>query len=248
MQSWASPFFLSLTDSSTPPLGWTHGPLHAGGNGGTSCLDTKYAMQHSVHREVAELVHCSALLAAKSDDASSGGGGGISVGVAIGTLLAGLVVGGLLGFFIPFFIRRHQDREKPHMGSKRSTPASDDSHILMRPGRSLSTRTAITPYAMEPYMPASPPPSSPPVAHTAPSVQSMSADYHSHSHSMSMAGAGSQVYVIHQDAGRPPVSVVVTGNQGQDMTVTELPPNYVAAGSDGIPPPVPREKGRPFRR
>ncbi|KZV95613.1 hypothetical protein EXIGLDRAFT_834215 [Exidia glandulosa HHB12029] len=225
--SWASPFFLSLTDSSDPPMGWTHGPLHAGGNGGTACLDTD------------------ALFLSASPTPSSSKSGGVSIGVAIGTLIAGLVVGAALGFFIPFCVRRYKDRDTPHMISKRSTmPASDDSHLYMRSARSPSSHQTVTPFAMEPF---SPPPTSPPPMRHAPSTRSTSADNHhmqSHSASMSMGGQ-SQVYVIHQDSGRPPVSVVMAGGHGMD--VTELPPGYAAAGNDGAPRPPPREKGRPAR-
>lgn len=172
--SWGSSFFLSLTDSSDPPLGWTHGPLHSGGNGGTTCLDTD------------------ALFSKPGNNNSKGG---VSVGVVIGTLFAGLVVGGILGFLVPFFIRRHRERNATHLTGRRSVLGSDG--ILMRRKSSGRQHMTVTPFNIEPYTP--PSAVQPlPVGRT-PSTRSTPLE--SNPHSMS---PGSQMYTAHHDLGRTP--------------------------------------------
>jgi len=213
--SWAAPFFISVVDAAGNS--WANGPLHSGENGPTTCLSN---------------------------------GSSPPIGITVGATVGGLVVGALAGLASAYiFMKRRRRKERKHLvdivsptGGYFDGPASG-SASQYRPVPSISysgqdtsigsgypsssnamlNRLTHPPshYQVEPYVvpfadgtpqPARKPSSSAvtPAPPTEPSA----------------APSSSHVYVVHHDAGRPPVTVY-----HQDGTeVLELPPRYM--GSD----------------
>ncbi|EIN13423.1 hypothetical protein PUNSTDRAFT_94475 [Punctularia strigosozonata HHB-11173 SS5] len=237
--NWGQPFFLSLVDSEGN--GWAQGPLHAGQNGPTSCLDLS---SHDTGKTV-------------------------SAAVAAGSSVAGLVVGACLGLFAGwlFLYYRQRDRRPYFMrrGSKTSLGHIDDPHtpgfgslsdysrVPLSPNNEFgaaiggthsagpSTSSSRIPhmtsqYHIEPFIPPSmgSEPTAPAGAVTSDGRQSPS-----QAHSRVVSGGstaeasttGQQVYVVHHDGGRAPVTVY-TANGAE---VVELPPSYVASAREVEP-------------
>jgi len=219
--SWASPFFISVTDA----LGnsWANGPLHSGGNGPTTCL---------------------------SGSSNTPPIDSSTTGIAVGAGVGGLVVGALAGMVSAYiFMKGRQRKARDHFvditsGSPTAAyfdpPTSgSSSHYRAVPSTPLadssfgssnrsSTNTMLNPltrppahYQIEPFVvPFEDGTLMPPVRK--PNSGSIAPAPPTESH----AGASSQVYVVHHDGGRPPVTVY-----HQDGTeVVELPPRYI--GSD----------------
>ncbi|KAF8656382.1 hypothetical protein AX16_002568 [Volvariella volvacea WC 439] len=250
--SWASQFFISVSDSMGNS--WSQGPLHSGGNGPTACL---------------------AMGAAATDSNT------ISPGIAIGGSLGGLLVGLLAGIGAAYvFMSRRQDKKDKsqlmelQLGSQPVTfgvVSSGHSAVSSRPLRPNRSEYHIEPFTLptdqgnrsnsvvaappqDPTIqratsfaassiypqsavtsvPGSesqplqiPPPASPggasPVNTVAPTIPPPSRPQQS------------QVYVIHHDGGRAPVTVY----HSDGTEVVELPPRYADGGSGTRPlPPV----------
>jgi len=214
--TWASPFFISLVDS----LGnsWANGPLHSGEGTSNSCLD-----------ETSSTANKSKMVA-------------VGVGAGVG--------GALFGLLISYLSLRYRARKESSEGYLMSGQkagnwdtsgppilegvSAPDSHYAAVPSGpspvSNSHSTLINrQYQVEPFVmredgyrdPQTPTPASTgPASHYSdPGSQP----------STSSQQDRSQVYVVHHDGGRPPVTVYTA--DGAD--VVELPPRY--ADGDGPP-------------
>ncbi|KAI9460215.1 hypothetical protein BJY52DRAFT_1186096 [Lactarius psammicola] len=210
------PFFISLEDSQGNA--WAQGPLHSGEGPDTSCLDLN----------------------------NSGGSGKSSsrLGPTIGAAVGGVVVGFLVGGAGILVFRRRRSRGAP--GRKNSTHHSE--HGLGHPNTPREV-TGITgggnlgpsglEYIVEPFSipgssPSDPsvpllpagstsPPSSPP---DATSASGSSAPTDPSSGSAGGRGGRTNVYVVHHDGGRAPVTVYTE----EGAEVVELPPRYADSG------------------
>ncbi|TBU34876.1 hypothetical protein BD311DRAFT_194099 [Dichomitus squalens] len=242
------PFWLSVIDSTG--WTWTNGPLHAGGDGSTTCL----------------------LDSPVSDDKGFSTGG--AIGVAFGSLFFGLLVG-LVGAFF-FFRRREQRYGTGAVALRRKSlePLDPSMHGLTHPSSSASSTFPSRggPHDIEPFiLPPTPglddfSPNSTtglfPHRRSAQATTSSlgsdrndpSSPRHEHSSSLGTLGgqqsptttvtssvrspvapspSGQQVYVVHHDAGRPPPVTVFTSDGTQ---VVELPPQYESAAQSSNPP------------
>lgn len=216
------PFFISLEDSQGNV--WAQGPLHSGDGSDTSCLD----LNHS----------------------GGGGGGGKSsshlaatIGAAAGGIVVGLLVGGvgMLAF-------RRRSRSAPSRSQARQT---NNELGLGHPHtpREVSAITSggnfgpggleyiVEPFSIpggssssDPSVPllpgggSSPPASAP----DATSASGSSAPTDPSSGSAGGRGSGrTNVYVVHHDGGRAPVTVYTE----EGAEVVELPPRYADADS-----------------
>ncbi|RDB29691.1 hypothetical protein Hypma_015152 [Hypsizygus marmoreus] len=229
--SWASPFFVSVADSSGNF--WANGPIHSGGNGPMTCLAGK--------------------------DVSSTSG--LAPSTAVGAGVGGLVVGGLAGILAAYiFMHRRRRKERrghfmdlssgspvgsPTTGAFDHPPTSATSahyqsasllasqgHVLdsslssNNPSSNSIMLTRLTrgssQYQVEPFaMPTED-------GHlTAPHPASTRLSDLPSSRDSQAGGSGqNQIYVIHHDGGRAPVSVY----HSDGTQVVELPPRY--AGSE----------------
>ncbi|KAK0199696.1 hypothetical protein DFS33DRAFT_1388002 [Desarmillaria ectypa] len=200
--SWASPFFISVVDSQFNH--WSYGPLHSGGNGPTACL--------------------------AQGDVKSSSSNGLSTGGAVGVGIGGLVVGSLAGALIAFFfLRRRSHQDYPpspssldnfgHTASYRPAPTSPVHHLSPLQNDSYQ----IEPFTMGGEVRNH-------ELRTSPSTTEFGiASSTSSPPSTRQAG---QVYVVHHDGGRAPVTVY-----HEDGTqVVELPPRY-ADEADQSPSP-----------
>jgi len=211
--SWASPFFISLTDANG--LSWTNGPLHSGGGGPTACLSTD-AVQ----------------------PVKSGFSIGVIVGVAVGCTVFSLFVGWLVTYLCGSGynkLRRHPSSDSIDHANyinnhhfKNTEPAP---HTPGAPGPDIGNNQ----YLVEPFLPEGPPPTSPTHNTNPPPPTSAYSNTQSQSDGSASGTQPAHVYVVHHDGGRPPVTVF-TGGAG----VTELPPSYIGRSDDQIPtqPPV----------
>ncbi|KAK0451416.1 uncharacterized protein EV420DRAFT_1646166 [Desarmillaria tabescens] len=198
---------------------WSYGPLHSGGDGSTACLT--------------------------QGDVGSSSSNGLSTGGAVGVGIGGLVAGSLAGALIAFFFlrrRSHKDYSPSsssldnlgHVASYHPAPTSPVRHSPLQNGS----------YQIEPFTMAGEVRN--PELRTSPSTTEFGV-VSSTSSPPSTRQAG-QVYVVHHDGGRAPVTVY-----HEDGTqVVELPPRYadetdqspatsdarsrsdVGSGSDGV--------------
>ncbi|KAI0271573.1 hypothetical protein BC834DRAFT_450621 [Gloeopeniophorella convolvens] len=244
------PFFISLVDSQGN--GWAQGPLHSGDGSDTSCLD----INHSAAR--------------KSSHTAVTAGAAIG-GVAVGLLLGAL---GISAFrrSRPGRSRTHpkirEDFTYDHEFGNGSVGLLDSAHRpgSLREASASSRATHLTPggleYIVEPFsMPTAGDPVTVPLLPAA-SVSGHLGSLPGESNSASAAGSGSSaptdmsssagetqtrrtnVYVVHHDGGRAPVTVYT--EEGAD--VVELPPRYADSGAplrpDGGDPPRPQDRRR----
>ncbi|KAH8992056.1 hypothetical protein EDB92DRAFT_1859586 [Lactarius akahatsu] len=207
------PFFISLEDSQGNV--WAQGPLHSGDGPDTSCLD----LNHS-----------------ESGSGKSSSHLAPTIGAAAGGIVVGLLVGGA---GILLFKRRRS----------RSTPARQSLSHNNELGQPHSPRevTGVTSgghlgpggleYIVEPFSipgSSSSDPSAPLLPGGAPSPPSSPPDATSASGSTAptdpssgRGGAGrTNVYVVHHDGGRAPVTVYTE----EGAEVVELPPRYADSG------------------
>ncbi|SJL09039.1 uncharacterized protein ARMOST_12415 [Armillaria ostoyae] len=200
--SWASPFFISVVDSQFNY--WSYGPLHSGGDGPTACLAQGDVVSNS------------------SNGLSTGG----AVGVGIGGIVVGLLAGALAAFF---FLRRRLHKDYPPSSSSLDNFGQIASY---RPAPTTSPVHHHSPlqndsYQVEPFTMGGEVRNH--ELRTSPSTTTEFGMTSSASPPPSSRQAG-QVYVVHHDGGRAPITVY-----HEDGTqVVELPPRY-ADGSDPSP-------------
>ncbi|EPQ61020.1 hypothetical protein GLOTRDRAFT_69162 [Gloeophyllum trabeum ATCC 11539] len=244
--SWGSPFFLSVVDSAGNF--WANGPLHSGGPAPSGCLAALDSSSNGTDHS-----------------GSSGVAPGVAIGSGIGGLAFGLLLGGLGAFL--FLRRRGSSYSDRILGHRKNSSDLDDGlphmpadHYSAIPSSeplqaSTSTRGAprtmsssrtlghtslgslpSNQYHIEPFIMPNEvlqPPAAPPLE-SRPSTASGS---RVPSDSQNSRGVPN-VYVVHHDGGRPPVTVFTDdGTQ-----VIELPPQYIDERSDG------RSEGRSDRR
>ncbi|KAA1468460.1 hypothetical protein DENSPDRAFT_833752 [Dentipellis sp. KUC8613] len=238
--SWGFPFFISVVDAQGNK--WSQGPLHSGENGPTGCLD----------------------LDGSADK-------GVPVGAAIGSGLGGLALGALLGLLAMYVYNRQRMRRQWTSTRRRSSPppifttpydpplnsagmASDPFGHQARDASSSSRNTGADPYHIEPFTMSS----SDSAARTSlmdsasssqliqpgtPQTPSGAVTSPPHEQPPALNLDPSQVYVVHHDGGRPPVTVYTANG----TEVVELPPRY---GENQGPPPLqqPRQPGAAPRK
>jgi len=190
---WAHQFYLSLTDANGDS--WMTGPLHSGGNGPTDCLvlgGNNLGLSASIP---------------SSDTISSK----VVIGSTIGAAVFGLLMGLL---FSHCWSRRRKPEVVPEKGKEK------DAAALSSPRGSRFT--------VEPYpLPGQAEPDTPHA--TAGEGLSRSASPNSTMHPsrsdmmrQTSDGSSRQVYLVHHDGGRPPISVY----HPEGANIVELPPSY----------------------
>ncbi|KAK0208419.1 hypothetical protein DFS33DRAFT_442978 [Desarmillaria ectypa] len=225
--SWASPFFISVVDAEFNF--WSYGPLHSGGGGSTACL--------------------------AEGATTASGQQSVPVTATIGAGVGGLVIGLLAGLVTTLcFVKRRQRKkaEEQFMPPGVSPPLSLNAQYRLVPSTPLSLQPDTTytgtslqhpplgqsgsSYQIEPF---SMPGEDVRSHHGATSPTSINEYVNNHAPSVahesmapSQAGSGGsrvqsgQVYVVHHDGGRAPVTVY-----HEDGTeVVELPPRYTENG------------------
>jgi hypothetical protein len=215
----AFPFFISLTDSQGNS--WSQGPLHSGDNADTSCLDTSH---------------------------SSSGHKSSTVPAAIGAGVGGIIVGLLAGACGILAFRRTRSRKDSREDLMRDSPLSSGNSQSREMPATRGTTNVVggtgLEYILEPFAMPTGSPSSPPSDPNAPLLQGgnvTSPTITSRTDAISTSASSEptdpsgrrgtrNVYVVHHDGGRAPVTVYA--DEGAD--VVELPPRY-AAGSTSTP-------------
>ncbi|KAG9102020.1 hypothetical protein FS749_000054 [Ceratobasidium sp. UAMH 11750] len=204
--SWGSPFFITLADSTG--LMWSYGPLHSGGNGPTACL------------------------AGVTSQA-------VSVAATVGSAVGAFALGGIVASLVFFWFGRQRRGQRPMLdmggssGDLRPTPYIDTTNLGLRSPYSplgmhddtFRSGLASTAYPAEPFDP-----SSISAANSSRGGRESSAGTQVHaSPPMSPDGPArserdtrSQVYVVHHDGGRAPVTIMTSDG----AEVVELPPGY----------------------
>jgi len=226
--SWASPFFLTLTDANG--YSWTNGPIHSGGGGPTSCLS----------------LDSSAIPTTKT---------GVSIPVVVGSSVGGLVLGAIVGIAIASFFARNRYGK---VRRNSSTDSIEQAAYIANQERFKRTEAAphdpVPPgpdirsnmYLVEPFLPESAPPPTSPTQNTMPPAPTSA---YSNTQSDGSAGGTPQphVYVVHHDGGGAPVTVFTGGGD-----VTELPPSYIdrpedqpSAGGSNVSEPSSDRRARP---
>ncbi|KAF9454999.1 hypothetical protein P691DRAFT_792102 [Macrolepiota fuliginosa MF-IS2] len=214
--SWSSSFFISVVDAAGNV--WSNGLIHSGGGGSTACL---------------------------SGQLPQGSSGGISPGIAIGSSLAGLgagLIAGSLGAILFFHFRNKKRKSMDSLidlrGSHPGSPQGLGGNSLGLSthtsgyGNRMSNLPSGTQYHVEPFILPTVAedghlhsPSSPTHAHSNPSLNtSPSAETRPDSSGRTQ----NQVYVVHHDGGRAPVTVYTQ----EGTQVVELPPGYPGGVSE----------------
>ncbi|KAK7468625.1 hypothetical protein VKT23_003129 [Stygiomarasmius scandens] len=193
--SWASSFFISVVDADGNF--WSYGPLHSGGNGPTTCLSKSSPQE---------------------DDGVSTT---TAIGAGVGGAIGGLLLGGALAIFF-FRQRRRSDAVYMDLAQRSPTRAFIDpfpptpgagSHMS---GNGSLSGPGSTGYVVEPFtLPGEP---------RSPTDSNTRGSGHEHTGSGSESAPGrSNVYVVHHDGGRAPVTVY----HADGTEVVELPPRYI---------------------
>jgi len=241
--SWAAPFFVSVFDSAGHA--WASGPLHSGGPGTTGCLS-----QNSTSLSLASV---------KQNPPPA-----VSVGAGVGGLALGVLLGGLAAYFLSRRREHHREQqafEGSKLVGKTSTPGLASGLDYDRPMSSASSdvrptlsyldgsvgghtsasntranragRGPSTHYQVEALvLPGEGGPH-----HSTPSGPETETASHYAPSEADNPSSSQQVYVVHHDAGRPPVTVYA----GSGAEVVELPPSYLgrnrtASGPSGARP------------
>jgi len=208
--TWASSFFISVLDS--VGHSWASGPLHSGGGGSTACLSD----------------NSTSLVAVPAKKTVTPA---VSIGAGVGGLALGLLVG-LLSAYIVMQRRARKQQEEfdrsrlvpPPLGRDRPMSTSSRPTLSYLDSTAGSTtrvnRAAPNQYQVEPLvLPGE-------HGHITPSAPETVVSHSNRDQSevdFPLANSErSQVYVMHHDAGRPPVTVFT--ESGAD--VVELPPSY----------------------
>jgi len=194
---WAHQFYLSLTDANGNS--WMTGPLHSGGNGQTDCLvlggnNIGYA-------------------------ASLSSGGDITSKVVIGSTIGAAVFGLLVGILFSYFWGRRQKHDNiPEKGKEKD---------VVTTASPRATRFTVEPYPLPNQTDAQTPEASP--KETGETITRSTSP-----NSISQTGRSSemlrqtsetssrQVYLVHHDGGRPPISIY----HPEGANIVELPPSY----------------------
>jgi len=206
------PFFISVTDSQGH--GWAQGPLHSGDNLDTSCLNTNHI---------------------------GSSGKSTNIAVTIGAAIGGIVVGLLAGVAGIFVFRRSRASKQSHPRQDLLRDSQLSSNITQSPPVSIPSPGNIAggsglEYIVEPFaMPSS---SSDPTfpllpgstARSAGTSQPDGASASGSDPAEQASGRRTNVYVVHHDGGRAPVTVYTE----EGAEVVELPPRY-PEGSTSAP-------------
>ncbi|KAL5495545.1 hypothetical protein ACEPAI_1008 [Sanghuangporus weigelae] len=232
--SWGSSFFISLVDSDGQT--WAYGPLHSGGQGPTDCLSLSAT---ETDTGVSESV------------AIGSGIGGLFAGLAIGGFAAWFFFRRRHGsYYEPYTSNRIHSSGKGGARLEADTLYSPATHVAYPTDDTFSSQNSernltgrghqLAPgsaYEIEPFtipdnsteglIPKSPGGGSTaaqPVASPAsPARPTNSHDEANRSVSQARApSAGGQVYVVHHDGGRAPVTVYTS----EGAEIIELPPRY----------------------
>jgi len=214
------PFFISVTDSQGNS--WAQGPLHSGDNDDTACLNTNH-----------------------SPDGQSSSSS--VVPAAVGAGVGGIVVGLLAGAFgILAFLRRRGSNRNVHRqdlmrDSQTSSNGPQSPREISATGRTVNMAGGsgleyiVEPFAMPSTMPSSSSsdPSVPllPGGMTSPTTASPpdAASASGLSDPADQSARRTNVYVVHHDGGRAPVTVYTE----EGAEVVELPPRYPASSTSG---------------
>ncbi|KAF9786026.1 hypothetical protein BJ322DRAFT_1057487 [Thelephora terrestris] len=203
--SWASPFFITLTDANG--ISWSNGPQHSGGPGTTT-----------------------ACLSAGSQPNKKSG---ISTGVVVGSSVGGLVLGAIIGIIIAScFARQRYNKVRRNSSSdsidhaafianqERFKRTDNVPHV---PAAATGPDISTNQYLVEPFLPEGPHPTSP----TMPPAPTSAYSNNQSDGSASGTQQTPHVYVVHHDGGGAPVTVFTAG-----AGVTELPPQYTGRSED----------------
>jgi hypothetical protein len=183
--TWASPFFISLTDADG--LSWTNGPLHSGGPGEDACLS--------------------------SNPEHSGVSTGVVAGSTVGGVLFGAIAGVIIASF--FIRKRYSRVRRGSSTDSIEHAAYIDQMRFKRTEGAPHTPGAPGPdmgsgqYLVEPFLPDAANPTSPTRDPQTPAPTSSYSNAQSEG-----SGSGTQpphVYVVHHDAGGAPVTVFTGG-------------------------------------
>ncbi|KAJ7225900.1 hypothetical protein GGX14DRAFT_349309 [Mycena pura] len=223
--SWGAPFFISVVDASMNF--WSYGPLHSGQGSSLACLSGSNTFNSNRN--------------------------GVSSVIAITSGVGGIIVGLAAGVAATFVFRHKRKRERGLLdrtgsGGDTSDPfpfhnlsSATSAHYMALPSKhAADVSTSRSPsassmamqrmqresthYQIEPFTPPS----------------EVGGEYSAEQSrvrgtSPSIPGGGN-IYVVHHDAGRPPVTVY----HQDGVEVVELPPRYArdstpsTAGNDGL--------------
>jgi len=189
---WAHQFYLSLTDANGGS--WMTGPLHSGGNGPTDCL----------------VLGGNNLGISPSVVSQSGISSKVVIGSTIGAVVFGFLVGSLGSLC---WNRKKSTADPPEKGKEK------EAGLVSSPRGSR--------FAVEPYpLPSQTEPQPPELAGESMS-RSTSPNSTMHPGRAEMTrhtsdGSSRQVYLVHHDGGRPPISVY----HPEGANIVELPPSY----------------------
>jgi len=200
------PFFISVTDANGN--GWAQGPLHSGDGPDTSCLDINHSASSS---------HSSTNIP-------------VTVGATVGGVLFGLLAGALGISVIRRQRRAHSKHPVDLMRDNQISPVRAQSgHGSPTVGTAHHAGGSGLEYVVEPFaMPS--PPSDPDAPLLGGSMSPPDATSASGSDPADPRANRQNVYVVHHDGGRAPVTVYTA----EGAEVVELPPRY-AAGSTSSP-------------
>ena len=204
--SWSTSFFISVVDADFNY--WSYGPLHSGGDGPTACLAQGDPLESNSCVTVLQSLALSSL------SYRTGISSGAAAGVGIGALFGGL----LFGITGTYFLLQNRTRRGRH-SVRGSSPDSfhtrehsgHDGHRPRMPMLSVNgSHASRSEYLVEPFR--------------------LPGDSHntllyanSESPLTPATRLNNQIYVVHHDGGRAPVTVY-----HEDGTeVVELPPRYI---------------------
>ncbi|KAJ7275428.1 hypothetical protein B0H12DRAFT_259176 [Mycena haematopus] len=206
--SWGSPFFISVVDADMNF--WSYGPLHSGQGTSTTCLSGSKESESNTIRALAS---------------------------GVGGLLTGLIAG-TIGVFTFYRQRRRRATDGPSL-DQMELEGYTDPYNLRFPTSSAHYKavpTQIPQDASSSSLPSSPnhgamlrmqressqsqiEPFTPPgeIRHSSYGSEFNGEPHHGRTRS------GGNIYVVHHDAGRPPVTVY----HQEGTEVVELPPRYI---------------------
>ncbi|KAF7339977.1 hypothetical protein MVEN_01915400 [Mycena venus] len=224
--SWGSPFFISVVDADMNF--WAYGPLHSGKGSSVACLSGSKGFESRITSP------------------------GTAVASGIGGLLLGLIVGAV-GVFALSRYRRRRAKHAPLLNSSGSEGYLDPYLFTHSSTAPAHYKAVPTTHAQDTSSTLSPSPSYMPMQRMqsegthyqiepfAPPGERRHSSYGSELNAESQRGAspttpvGGNIYVVHHDAGRAPVTVY----HQEGTEVVELPPRYLhgTSASDDLAEP-----------